>query len=92
MKYEEKGTQIGALVDQKNMKYGDSFAKSGDIIRIFYPKGIEPSQFDDVLALTRILDKMFRIATDKNAFGESPWQDIAGYAILKTVQDEEETE
>jgi hypothetical protein len=90
MKYEATGAKIGALVDQKNRKYGDSFVKSGEIIRIFFPKGIEPSQYDDLLALIRVLDKMFRIATDKTAFGESPWQDIAGYGILKATQDAEE--
>ena len=25
---------------------------------------------------------MFRIATNKDALGESPWQDIMGYALL----------
>ena len=92
MKYKEKGTEIGELVERKNKKYGDSFVKSGDIIRIFYPNGIEPSQYDDLLGLLRILDKMFRIATDKDALGEDPWEDIAGYGILKAAQDAEEKE
>lgn len=35
-----------------------------------------------MLAITRIVDKLFRIATDKDAFGESPFKDIAGYGIL----------
>jgi hypothetical protein len=37
-----------------------------------------------MLAVVRILDKLFRIANDKNAFNEDPWQDIAGYGILGT--------
>lgn len=35
-----------------------------------------------MLAIVRVFDKMMRIATDKDAFGEDPWRDIAGYAIL----------
>ena len=84
--YKEEGTSIGELVDQKNATYGDSFKKSGDILRILYPHGIEPSQYNDMLAIVRIIDKMFRISTDKDAFGESPWTDIAGYGILRSKQ------
>jgi hypothetical protein len=84
-KYEELGKEIGELVDKKNAAYGDSFRKSGNILREMYPQGIKPDQYDDVLAIIRIIDKMFRIATNKDAFGENPWRDIAGYAILKSL-------
>lgn len=87
--YKEEGIEIGELVDQKNNAYGDSFRKSGDILRILYPKGIEPSQYDDMLAIIRIIDKMFRISTDKDAFGENPWVDIVGYGILRSKQSKE---
>jgi len=90
MEYQDKGAEIGALVEHKNKAYGNSFTKAHAIIKILYPHAIEPSQYDDMLALIRILDKMFRIATQKDAFGENPWQDIAGYAILKSVEEEEE--
>jgi len=85
-RYEELGKEIGELVDKKNAAYGDSFNKSGNILRQLFPKGISPDHYDDALAMVRIIDKMFRIATDKDAFGESPWQDIAGYAILKALR------
>ena len=42
----------------------------------------------DMLAITRVIDKLFRIATKKDAFGESPWRDICGYAILGIANDE----
>lgn len=90
MKYQDKGAEIGALVERKNETYGNSFTKSQEIIKILYPHTIEPSQYEDMLALLRIIDKMFRIATQKDAFGENPWQDIAGYALLKSVEEEEE--
>jgi predicted hydrocarbon binding protein len=81
--FEEVGARIGRLVLEKNKKYGNSFSKSGGMLRILYPDGIKPDQYDELLTVTRILDKLFRIATDKDAFGESPWKDIAGYSILK---------
>lgn len=74
--------KIGELVEQKQAIYGDSFGKSGQIMRILYPDGIPPEKMDDALCITRILDKLFRIATDKDALGESPYRDIAGYAML----------
>lgn len=80
--YKSIGEQVGTLVQQKQAAYGDSFGKSGDIMRILYPDGISPGQMDDALAVTRMLDKLFRIATDRDAMGESPWRDIAGYALL----------
>ena len=80
--FENIGRETGRLVAKKNRKYGDSFAKSGEVLRIFYPDGIRPDQYDDLLAMVRIIDKQFRIATEKDAFGESPWVDITGYGIL----------
>jgi hypothetical protein len=86
--FKDIGTDIGSLVEQKNKAYGSSFEKSAEIIKILYPDGVKPEQYTDLLAITRVLDKLFRIATKKDAFGESPWQDIAGYAILGVSKDE----
>ena len=82
MKFEKIGTDIGKLVDQKNAAYGSSFEKSEQILQVLYPEGIKPGQYKDMLAITRIVDKLFRIATNKDAFGENPFKDIAGYGIL----------
>lgn len=80
--YAELGEQIGKLVEQKQVAYGDSFGKAGDVLRLLYPKGISHEQIDDALCIVRIVDKLFRIATDRDALGESPYRDIAGYALL----------
>lgn len=88
-KYEKAGSDIGSLIQKKNEAYGSSFEKSGEIIKILYPNGVQPEQYADMLAMTRVIDKLFRIATDKDAFGESPWKDIAGYAILMNTYHEE---
>ena len=81
-KYEQLGREIGSLVEEKQEAYGDSFNKSGEILKILFPDGVKPEQYTDLLAITRILDKLFRISSKKEAFGESPYRDLAGYALL----------
>jgi len=76
------GLEIGELVAEKNRAYGNSFNVAGSILRHLYPVGIDPDQYDDALAIIRILDKLKRIATDRDALGETPFRDIAGYGIL----------
>jgi hypothetical protein len=80
--FEKIGFDIGQLVTEKNAAYGNSFAVSGQFLRLLYPNGITPDQYEDALGLVRVFDKQKRIATDQDAFGESPWNDIAGYGIL----------
>lgn len=80
--------EIGALVTEKNAAYGNSFAKTDVFLNILFPDGIRPAQYGDALALVRIFDKMMRIATNKDALGESPYRDIAGYGILGAANDE----
>ena len=85
-KYEDAGKRIGKLVDKKNKAYGDAFNKSEEILKILYPTGIPVEQYGDILAIVRIVDKLFRIATDKDGLGENPWEDIAGYGILMAAK------
>lgn len=97
MTFKEVGTAIGALVDEKNAAYGNSFVACGDFLKILYPNGIAPEQYTDALLLVRMFDKFMRIANKKDAFAESPYEDLAGYSILgiskdKTVKDKLESE
>lgn len=80
--YATLGAEIGELVEEKQLAYGDSFGRSGECLRQMFPNGITPDQYDDVLTIARILDKLFRIATNPDAFGESPYKDITGYGLL----------
>ena len=89
--YESRAAELGRLVQSKQHAYGNSFGKSGSIMRVLYPYGIKPEQMDDALAIVRVIDKLFRIATDKTAFGESPWKDIMGYALLGWMRSEDES-
>lgn len=86
----EISIKLGELLEEKNKAYGSAFSKSSEILKILYPDGIQPDQYTDLLLTTRILDKLFRIATDKSAFNEEPWKDIAGYGILGTFKENAE--
>lgn len=86
--YALMGQKIGEMVEEKQAAYGDSFGKAGNILRELYPDGIRPEQYDDALCVVRIVDKLFRVATDRDAFGESPYRDIAGYGILGAFRSE----
>ncbi len=89
--YEKLGVAIGKLVERKQKEYGDSVTKSGDILAVLYPHGIPAHAYHDALLVTRVLDKLSRIAQrgsdGADLGGESPWNDIAGYGILGVKAD-----
>tara|TARA_R110000782_G_scaffold102791_7_gene190222 strand:+ start:7699 stop:8304 length:606 start_codon:yes stop_codon:yes gene_type:complete len=80
--YSQIGNDIGELVAEKQISYGDSFGRSGAMLKILYPEGVPVEKLEDVLVIARVLDKIFRIATDNDQQGEDPWSDVAGYALL----------
>jgi hypothetical protein len=83
--------EIGELTAEKNAAYGNSVATSTEVLRLLYPDGVKPKQYRDMLLVARVLDKLSRIANRKDAFGESPWRDIAGYGVIGAVNDSPET-
>lgn len=86
--YVRIGSQIGALVAEKNEAYGDSFAKCGEFLKLLWPGGVPREDYKDMLAVVRVFDKLMRIATQKDYGGENPFRDIAGYAILAIAREE----
>ena len=84
-RYIDEAVNLAELITQKQHAYGDSFGQSKRIIEVLYPNGILPEQYQDALAVIRVIDKLFRVANKKYAFKENPWQDIAGYALLSLV-------
>jgi hypothetical protein len=82
------GVEVADLCREKNLAYGSSFQKTGEFLRLLYPDGIRPEQYVDLGLLFRIFDKQMRIATRKDAFGESPFRDIAGYGMMGAATDE----
>lgn len=89
-KYHNKAVKLAKLVTEKQAAYGDAFGKMSNILTMLYPEGIKPNQYRDLLTIVRTMDKIFRIATKKDAFGESPWDDVLGYALLAAVIAQEE--
>jgi hypothetical protein len=80
--YKRIAMAVANLVAEKQEAYGDSFGRSKHLISVLYPDGIRSDQYDDALAIIRVIDKLFRIANKKDAFREDPWKDIMGYAML----------
>jgi hypothetical protein len=75
------GLKIGRIVEEKNTAYGDSVIRSANIMKILYPNGIMPCDYIHTNLVIRILDKLCRLSSDPFAFGENPYEDIAGYSI-----------
>lgn len=86
-KFLEAAIDIGKLVQEKNNAYGNSFEQAGEFLKLLFPNGIPVSSYTDMLCIVRIFDKLKRIATHKNAYNESPYKDLDGYAILGLVKD-----
>lgn len=81
--YEAAGIELGQLLDEKQIQYGDSFSQSGDFLKLLYPNGVEPKDYTHMLCLVRIFDKMARIASPSRSLDtESPFKDLAGYGML----------
>lgn len=74
--------EVGRLVTAKQLQYGNSFEIAPKILRLLYPNGIQPNQYDDLLSIVRVLDKLKRVATRHSTDRENPWKDITGYGLL----------
>jgi len=78
----ELGLEVVNVVDKSNTAYGNSTEKSAEILKILWPDGVPTDRMHDFRCMVSIIDKLSRIVTNKDAFGESPWRDCAGYALL----------
>lgn len=85
----EIAEEMSALVVAKNKSYGSSFKTSADALKLLYPDGIRPDQYQAALLFARIWDKLGRIAHAKDAFGESPYRNLVGYSLLGAAMAEE---
>lgn len=83
-KYEKIGQELGKMVDKKQTAYGDSFGQAHRFLELLWPDGIPVESYKSLLTIARIFDKLKRIATNNDEFGESPWNDIVGYGILES--------
>jgi hypothetical protein len=90
--YETLATEMAKLVTFKQRAYGNSAKRAAEVFKIFYPDGIRPDQYGDVLLMVRIIDKLSRVSQrkedGKDLGGESPFRDITGYGLLGIAKDE----
>jgi hypothetical protein len=77
---EDITTELNALLKTKEQAYGQAFAIAPKILTLLYPEGVLPEDYENLLTITRILDKINRIANNDKS--EDAWQDIAGYCLL----------
>lgn len=87
-KYHEIASKLADITEEKNKAYGNSVGDTPKILALLYPGGVPLDKYLDMLSIVRILDKIKRIATDKDALGESPYADILGYCLLRLNEDE----
>lgn len=79
-KYEQIAQELVELLEEKRQAYGDGFDGVPKMLEILYPNGVPPEAYEDLLTITRILDKIYRITNNDTT--EDPWFDIAGYCFL----------
>ena len=77
---EDITNELKELLLEKRKAYGNSFNNAPQILQHLYPDGVSVDQYEDLLTIVRIIDKLYRIANQADT--EDPWQDIAGYAVL----------
>ena len=78
--YDEIAQELVQLLEVKRQAYGDAFDNVSEILKILYPEGVKPEDYQNLLTLTRILDKIYRITNNDTT--EDAWFDIAGYCFL----------
>lgn len=74
------GIEIGNLVSKKNKAYGNSLFSVGDILKLFYPNGIQVDHYYMVSVMSRIMDKLKRLS--ENPDDCDAWGDLMGYGML----------
>ena len=80
--YKDLALEVADLVSEKQLQYGNSFEKAGEILAVLYPTCVSLEQYQDALTILRMIDKLFRIATAHPTDTEEPWKDLNGYSLL----------
>ena len=82
MTFEQRGQKIGALVDSKQVQYGDAVGASHKVMLELFPQGVPVDKLGDMLLIVRIIDKLCRLTRGNGEGCEDAWADIAGYGLL----------
>jgi hypothetical protein len=89
--FETRGRELGALVDRKQLAYGNAVAQGHKVMDVL----LEPYKIGDnyvipqelllhLLLLTRMIDKINRIVNNpkQDQMEENTYNDLAGYSLL----------
>lgn len=82
---EDIADEVVSVVHGKQRAYGRTPEDVGRMMSVLFPGGVPPKAYGDALLTVRVLDKLCRLATaagGPDLGNESPWSDIAGYALL----------
>lgn len=90
--FENKGKELGTLVDRKQRAYGNAVQQTYDVVKVFMNPylnedgtyTIPESLLMHLLLQVRIIDKQNRIFNnpDHDLLQESPYDDLSGYGLL----------
>lgn len=90
--FEKAGRELGKLVDDKQLAYGDSITKTNELLKVFlsgYKNNdgtytIPGKLLEHIGLMIRIMDKQNRIFSnpDGDLMDESPYSDLSGYGLL----------
>ena len=78
--YTKMANEIGTLLAKKEEAYGFSYETAPQILQVLFPNGVKVEDYDKLLYITRVIDKLNRIANNDDT--EDPYQDICGYSLL----------
>lgn len=81
--YHKIAKEIADLVEEKNKAYGNAAGECHLFLELLYPVCVPVEEYKNMLFLVRLWDKIKRISTDKDVFGEDPCKDIMGYCLQK---------
>lgn len=76
-----------AFLAEKAEKYGEAFENCGDFLRLVFPEDVQPKDYEKLLYVTRVYDKLCRIAKGAES-EENPVKDILGYSMLELLRNE----
>lgn len=82
-RYMDMAIAVADMVAQKQLHYGNSVERTGQLLAALYPTGIPVDAYPQALLLVRMLDKMCRLAHGEG--GETrldAWRDLMGYALI----------
>lgn len=63
--YRDAGAEFGAFLAEKRIEYGGAIDAVAAIMRILYPGGLKPEEFDVALVQVRMIDKHVRLAAGR---------------------------